>query len=203
MRRGFTLIELLVVIAIIAILAAILFPVFAKAREKARQTSCLSNVRQLVTACMQYAQDFDECLPASYTLGSAQFWTDHIYPYCKNQQLMMCPSWRAYWLGYGYNYNYLTHNWHGSTNNYTRGGCPLAIIQKPAETIMFADSGAHRLSTGGMSNGMSYVIDWYPEPEVYFVYLRHNDVANVGYCDGHAKAENKGKVTDITYFDLQ
>ena len=61
-RKGFTLIELLVVIAIIAILAAILFPVFAKAREKARQTSCLSNTKQLCLAALQYAQDFDECL---------------------------------------------------------------------------------------------------------------------------------------------
>ncbi len=63
MRRGFTLIELLVVIAIIAILAAILFPVFAKAREKARQSSCLSNMKQIVLGTMQYAQDYDERLP--------------------------------------------------------------------------------------------------------------------------------------------
>ncbi len=61
--RGFTLIELLVVIAIIAILAAILFPVFAKAREKARQTACLSNVKQLAVGMLMYAQDFDEFLP--------------------------------------------------------------------------------------------------------------------------------------------
>ncbi len=65
MRKGFTLIELLVVIAIIAILAAILFPVFAKAREKARQTSCLSNMKQIGLASMMYAQDYDERLPGS------------------------------------------------------------------------------------------------------------------------------------------
>jgi prepilin-type N-terminal cleavage/methylation domain-containing protein len=65
-RRGFTLIELLVVIAIIAILAAILFPVFAKAREKARQASCLSNLKQIGVALMSYLQDYDERLPATY-----------------------------------------------------------------------------------------------------------------------------------------
>jgi len=63
MRKGFTLIELLVVIAIIAILAAILFPVFARAREKARQTSCLSNVKELGLGLMMYVQDYDECFP--------------------------------------------------------------------------------------------------------------------------------------------
>ena len=69
MRKGFTLIELLVVIAIIAILAAILFPVFAKAREKARQTSCLSNVKQIALGMLMYAQDYDERLCAGYVYG--------------------------------------------------------------------------------------------------------------------------------------
>lgn len=79
MRRGFTLIELLVVIAIIAILAAILFPVFARAREKARQASCLSNVRQMTTAAMMYLQDYDEVFfhryfPAVSTAPVKQHW---------------------------------------------------------------------------------------------------------------------------------
>ena len=71
MRRGFTLIELLVVIAIIAILAAILFPVFARAREKARQTSCLSNVKELALALLMYSQDYDETIPQRRVAGSA------------------------------------------------------------------------------------------------------------------------------------
>jgi len=109
-RRGFTLIELLVVIAIIAILAAILFPVFAKAREKARQTSCLSNEKQLGLGFQMYAQDYDEALPTVAPFGScptcwpwgawpntpgngwpAVFYTP-IQPYIKNTQVLQCPS---------------------------------------------------------------------------------------------------------------
>ena len=98
-RRGFTLIELLVVIAIIAILAAILFPVFAQAREKARATSCLSNVKQLGLGVHMYAQDWDETFPvyADSWPGKGSpppnsNWGDGIYPYVKNDQIYLCPS---------------------------------------------------------------------------------------------------------------
>jgi prepilin-type N-terminal cleavage/methylation domain-containing protein len=118
-RSGFTLIELLVVIAIIAILAAILFPVFAQAREKARQTSCLSNQKQLGTGIMMYVQDYDETFPLAFGAvnglwqwyepmavpynwipGLSQdqydsyncFWANSTYPYMKNYQVLACPS---------------------------------------------------------------------------------------------------------------
>jgi len=89
-QRGFTLIELLVVIAIIAILAAILFPVFAKAREKARQISCLSNMKQLGLGFTQYNQDYDEKFTGSYFYG--QGWAEEIYPYVKSTAVYICPD---------------------------------------------------------------------------------------------------------------
>ena len=108
MKRGFTLIELLVVIAIIAILAAILFPVFAKAREKARQASCLSNVRQLMTAILSYAQDYDESLPLTPDPGAMSYlwWDITVQPYIKNTQVLVCPSDRTRTCGYGFNYRH-------------------------------------------------------------------------------------------------
>jgi len=88
-HRGFTLIELLVVIAIIAILAAILFPVFAAAREKARQTTCASNEKQLGLAFIQYVQDYDETWPGVYANGG---WAGRVYPYIKSKGVFQCPD---------------------------------------------------------------------------------------------------------------
>ncbi len=93
-RSAFTLIELLVVIAILAILAAILFPVFAKAREKARQASCGSNYKQVAVAILMYSQDYDErTLHADHTTGYA--WFDPLQAYVKSEQMFKCPSMRA------------------------------------------------------------------------------------------------------------
>jgi prepilin-type N-terminal cleavage/methylation domain-containing protein len=91
-RRGFTLIELLVVIAIIAILAAILFPVFAQAREKARQAVCLSNIKQIGLGQMMYTQDYDEHLVTSWAKGFVGDYNFNIQPYLKNLDVLICPS---------------------------------------------------------------------------------------------------------------
>ena len=102
-RKGFTLIELLVVIAIIAILAAILFPVFARARENARRASCQSNLKQIGLGLLQYSQDYDETFcnawfglqqgyqPSDPAAGKYK-WMDAIQPYVKSAQLFVCPS---------------------------------------------------------------------------------------------------------------
>ena len=210
-RRGFTLIELLVVIAIIAILAAILFPVFAKAREKARQSSCLSNVKQLTLAFMMYAQDYDEGIRSSYIpmthAPNEVSWMSGITPYVKNRQVFACPSesWSHSWSGsstplsYGFNYQYLGYN----NSTYV-----LAQVQRPAQTVLIADSGPHLHSSRTYVSG-SHVryITWAsqdPPPEFpdnpfvepHAVYTRHNETANVGFCDGHAKACNRGFLND-------
>src|SRR6059036_2655013 len=94
-RYGFTLIELLVVIAIIAILAAILFPVFAQARDKARQAACFSNQKQIGSAFMMYVQDYDETYPmGAHWWGNPgwMYWPELIFPYTKNKLIFQCPS---------------------------------------------------------------------------------------------------------------
>jgi len=145
-RFGFTLIELLVVIAIIAILAAILFPVFAQAREAARKTSCLSNCKQLGLAVMQYTQDYDEGYPINnwdtpaigtadtdaHNAGyrSAVSWMWHIMPYMKNRQILVCPSDpnpKNGWSGYD-NTNAVTCD--------TSWGIPTPISYSANENLM-------------------------------------------------------------------
>ncbi len=91
MKSAFTLIELLVVIAIIAILAAILFPVFARARENARRSSCQSNLKQIALGVIQYTQDYDERYPG-YFYNQANYWVAQIQPYLKSEQIYQCPS---------------------------------------------------------------------------------------------------------------
>src|SRR5687767_9383814 len=92
-KSAFTLIELLVVIAIIALLAAILFPVFARARENARKTSCTNNLKQLGLGVAMYVQDYDGLYPMSSNIdGTNRRWPDYIFPYVKSSQLFTCPS---------------------------------------------------------------------------------------------------------------
>ena len=204
-RTGFTLIELLVVIAIIAILAAILFPVFARAREKARQASCLSNTKQMGLGVMMYAQDYDEkypgyvamCPPGAErpamgspgSLYSNQLWADLIYPYVMNKQLFRCPSKPGTALGYGWNIRmgYVIGQLDSAGNPRTGPeyeGVPMASVKFPAQTICIADSDWTGASDYGWSNAQMLA----QTPHVSrFIPARHNEGANLVFADGHAK----------------
>ena len=196
-HRGFTLIELLVVIAIIAILAAILFPVFARAREKARQTACLNNCKQMGLGVLMYAQDYDEMYVPSFTWGpsvwrgsslTCTYWFINLQPYVMNEQICVCPS--AYSPGafmgddYGVNTSLCrTLAWGGT-------GRKMAEVKYPAETLCIADSDYCRNAAVyatsnayviyGPGGGMPYCFSG-------FMPARHNEGANIVFADGHAK----------------
>ncbi|MCD6362216.1 MAG: DUF1559 domain-containing protein [Armatimonadetes bacterium] len=189
MKRGFTLIELLVVIAIIAILAAILFPVFAKAREKARQTSCLSNVKEMGLAILMYAQDYDEHMimyvDSGYTWSTMAWWLV-IDPYIKNQQIRTCPSQRGSGASdYGVIYPHVS----GVGN-----AAMLADIDYPAETAMLTETEAQNANGRYGNLYLAYCPFHYAEGSISWAYYRgvawpgrHNGGDNSCFVDGHAK----------------
>jgi len=215
-RNGFTLIELLVVIAIIAILAAILFPVFARAREKARQASCQSNLKQIALASKMYESDYDEkCLPMwAFGVGAPGepvgriWWTALVQPYMKNEQALVCPS-----------YGGDTYFGKGSATGTGEAGCFRARTGVGKNWFSYDGSGG---DTGywGVNPGSPYAaglaigaINFPAELVEYgdsdcvvmgpnnigeaqnFIngvswpggYFRHNEGANYAYCDGHVK----------------
>ena len=194
-RRGFTLIELLVVIAIIAILAAILFPVFAKAREKARQTSCLSNLKQITLSTMMYIQDYDETLIRHRCMaeGYPGCQWDDLMPYMKNEQIKVCPTYvstcrnacnppRPVPFAYAHNIRRII-----------RGVSRLAKIPTPSSIIMWTES----------INNIGYM----PHPgctcpggAIARVHLEHNGGQNVGFFDGHAKWQQADFFRDMNNF---
>ena len=170
-KRGFTLIQLPVVIAIIAILAAILFPVFARARENARRSSCQSNLKQIGLGIVQYVQDSDERMPytdsaggySNSTLasgGTLYKWMDSIFPYVKSEQLFDCPSREKYMGNYSYgngnNYgSYVANAMYPRVNNDPTARVPfgsnsqqnspaplLSQLVIPAETAMVLERGS-------------------------------------------------------------
>jgi prepilin-type N-terminal cleavage/methylation domain-containing protein/prepilin-type processing-associated H-X9-DG protein len=214
-RHGFTLIELLVVIAIIAILAAILFPVFAQAREQARRISCVSNLKQIGLSFLMYSQDYDETTPAvvhdnnfAYDLD---FWVI-IQPYVKNIQVFYCPD-RTEWtmptgddcssndnnfnpqkrcIGYGYNWGILSSVPLGMVqprinfpHGYVEPGVPLAAIVSPSNTFVYGDTGDNPRYTI-CSN---YIFQYYTNV-TQNSQLRHGGRLNFNFADGHVKLVN-------------
>lgn len=205
-RMAFTLIELLVVIAIIAILAAILFPVFASAREKARAASCLSNEKQLGLGAMQYVQDYDECLPPVFTPVTSIPWWQLMEPYVKSKQVYICPN-DPYNLQAGlkdkisYSLSMVGNDWGdcsaGCTNQgrFGAAGAIQSDITSPASSILvmerwndykhwyqgwgadnFCNVGEYLYGPGGSASG--------PKPRAA---AGHSDGGNYVFCDGHAK----------------
>jgi len=192
-KLGFTLIELLVVIAIIAILAAILFPVFAKAREKARQAMCTSNSKQLALAALQYVQDYDETYPTidfAATAGSPLFskygWFVVVEPYLKSNQSIKCPS----------NDNLLCVNCSLPSAYVGLFGCyragvwsavpaKLAAIVQPASVVMSFEEGRSVPSGDFQGNFVGSVTR-----EDYGYKPPHNGGVNLSFADGHVKWYN-------------
>ena len=214
-KRGFTLIELLVVIAIIAILAAILFPVFAKAREKAKQAACLSNVKQLGMGMMMYVDDNDDFYPRSLDYiritVNGQSWnayvifSDLIRPYLGSFKLTTCPSgWESYntpggqWAGnYGANAVLMPVFYNNVPNRQS------SEVGKPAELYAMFDCGCSNITWWSAlhpgdvmympgSGDLGYVNpNWWGDYRKYlepdFMHGRHSGGVNVAFGDGHAK----------------
>ncbi len=202
-RAAFTLIELLVVIAIIAILAAILFPVFAKAREKARQSSCQSNLKQIGLSITQYLQDYDEMFPVYNTANLGVLVVAQ--PYVKNDQVYVCPS--SNQTTYGVNYT-------GVFNS--SGTLSLSKVAAASQCITVIDVGKARALnndpwtrfpplTGNNATLGHWADDWaWPDgatvPTSGTLYTdtanpRHNEGANAAFIDGHVKWYAISKVT--------
>jgi len=207
-RRAFTLIELLVVIAIIAILAAILFPVFAKAREKARTSSCQSNLKQIGVAILQYGQDYDETMVNTAIAGdvavaglpNAQWvvWDEAVQPYMKSIQVFACPSDPRKFGNAGRQVRTYTSNamvlgngldapgwWAGAPDI----GLAMAAIVAPAQLIMVTerwDNDGNRV----VGNGNYHVIRYYLPSDTWRLdSVKHPEaqMANFLFCDGHVK----------------
>jgi prepilin-type processing-associated H-X9-DG protein len=176
--------------------------VFAKAREKARQTSCLSNVRQISVAFLSYAQDYDEMLVPMNNRGGV--WYDLIAPYIKNTQIYKCPS-STFDYGYGVSYPNLACDAGATPPNGGRGAA-LGVIAAPADALMLGETENDNPNPSMMTfyyslRSVAMPCPWAPT----YMYNgipypgRHNGGNNVGFCDGHAKWINTQTMIDRTW----
>lgn len=191
-RAGFTLIELLVVIAIIAILAAILFPVFARAREKARQSTCTSNLKQLGLSLNMYAQDYDGIFPmwgyggsdADDTVADGAFtWDTVLEPYMKNTQILICPSNSARDSG--------ERPRSYAMPRYVSGYNP-DFMPAPASTVALFEKGHKAIGKWGDAAAENFFQSHGCTGYGLTTETWHNDGKNFVFVDGHCKFYSKG-----------
>ncbi len=191
-RKGFTLIELLVVIAIIAILAAILFPVFARARENARRASCTSNLKQVGIGIMMYTQDYDEKYPYTYYATTPlETYASVIQPYTKSLQVFNCPSFLGapYVGGSSQSVSYgMSVQFDGDRIYTGKPAVSLSAIPKPSQTLLVGEGNEMRLvPEGGFT---AYDI---PNRRPQY---RHLETTNVLFADGHVKSMKTAQVQE-------
>jgi prepilin-type N-terminal cleavage/methylation domain-containing protein len=190
--RGFTLIELLVVVAIIAILAAILFPVFARAKEAAKKTSCLSNGAQLTLGVIMYTNDSDEVLPPVAYPTNYPLWVDLIQPYIRSTTVRVCPDDGSDSISYGLNSLVFT-DYFGLPPGPLPPLPTMEQFAEPAGTIMISELGTADDLTTPLPNTLKVVV---PDDDINDIYdgrpsFRHFSRDNLGFFDGHAESRLK------------
>lgn len=207
-HRGFTLIELLVVIAIIAILAAILFPVFAKAKEKAKGASCLSNQKQVGLAWLMYAQDYDDILVPAYCRNTG-YWYELIQPYTKNRGILQCPSgvitpYSSYMLSF-LSYSPASPGTPPASDHGARADFDTnaSFVFRPADTIWAMEYTNYTGADMIFSIGTDYDISGYTGFLTDPAFQPHNQTANVMFCDGHAKNIKWSNYMKNRYFYIE